>query len=137
MTTQQERKEQALKLMKQLDIFQPYIDGFNEENKVCFYENFGGFWIDQEPSAYKKLKQLEEEYGYTVYAITHESCSFGECYDFLFVSKYKEDWRYSLEKVGPKQYFAQAYTWNKSDDSCSEFGTICVASFGGGIKRIG
>ena len=34
-------------------------------------------------------------------------------------------------------YYAFAYVWNKDDDFCSEFGTIGLKSFGGGIKRIG
>ncbi len=28
------------------------------------------------------------------------------------------------------------YVWNKDDERCSEFGTIGVQSFGGGIRRI-
>ena len=32
---------------------------------------------------------------------------------------------------------AYAYVWNKDDEWCSEFGTISVASFGGGIARRG
>ena len=31
---------------------------------------------------------------------------------------------------------AFAYVWNKDDDQCSEFGSITVQSFGGGIRRI-
>ena len=137
MTTKQERKEKALEMLRQLDIYTPYIQSFNEENRVCFFERFAGFWIDQKPEVYKKMKELEKEYKCTVFAVTHEKFSFGECYDFLFVSHYKEDWKYTLERVGNKQFYAYVYTWNKSDDSCSEFGTICVASFFGGLKRIG
>ena len=33
-------------------------------------------------------------------------------------------------------FYAYAYVWNKSDDFCSEFGTIGIRSFGGGIKRV-
>ena len=32
---------------------------------------------------------------------------------------------------------AFAYVWNKDAADCSEFGDICVKSFGGGIKRVG
>ena len=34
------------------------------------------------------------------------------------------------------QHSAFAYVWNKTDDWCSELGTITVKSAGGGIKRI-
>lgn len=33
-------------------------------------------------------------------------------------------------------YYVSAYVWNKTDDWCSEFGTIGIRSFGGGIKRV-
>ena len=33
-------------------------------------------------------------------------------------------------------FYVSAYVWNKSDDMCSEFGTIGIRSFGGGIKRV-
>ena len=39
-------KEKAIEILKQLDIYKPYIDGFREEDKVCFFEEFAGFWID-------------------------------------------------------------------------------------------
>ena len=36
----------------------------------------------------------------------------------------------------PSQMQNFAYVWNKSNDYCSEFGTIGIRSFGGGIKRV-
>ena len=135
-TTKEERKEKALQVMKELDIYQPYIDGFKEDdNNVCFYENFGGFWAWQDKELITKVKEIEEQYNCTVYAITHEYLEFGECYDFLLVSDYKEEWDYTIEKVDNNKFYAFAYVWNKDDDNCSEFGTIGVQSFGGGIRR--
>lgn len=32
--------------------------------------------------------------------------------------------------------YAFAYVWNKDDEICSEFGTVSIKSFGGGIARI-
>ena len=43
------KKEKAIEIMKKMDIYKPYIKGFRESDKVCFFEGFGGFWIDQEP----------------------------------------------------------------------------------------
>ena len=135
-TTKEQRKEQAIKMLRKLDIFKPYIRGFRESNKVCFFENFGGFWINQEPEIEAKMKEIEEKYNCTVYAITHEFTEFGECWDFLIVSDYPEEWEYSLVKDGGN-FYAFAYVWNKDDEWCSEFGDIALQSFGGGIKRIG
>ena len=134
--TEQERKEFAIELMKKLDIYKPYIKGFQESNKVCFYENFGGFWVYQEPEIEAKMKELEERFEITIYAITHEMTSFGECFSFLYVNKYKEEWSFTLDSEGNRHY-AFAYVWNKSYEDDSELGTVLVQNFGGGIRRIG
>lgn len=84
--TIQAKKNKAIELMKTLDIYEPYIQGFEQEDKVCFYEMFGGYWVEQEKEIYDKMKQLENKYKCVVYAITHEFTDFGELYDFLIVS---------------------------------------------------
>ena len=133
---EQKQKAKAIEIMKQLDIYKPYINDFEKEDKVCFFEQFGGFWVYQEPEVEAKMKELEKKYGCMVYAITHEFTQFGECYSFLIVTKYKEEWNRCVVSEKNKHY-AFAYVWNKDDDWCSEFGTVVVQSFGGGIKRIG
>ena len=140
-TTKIERKEKALEIMKQLNIYTPYIKGFKENDEVCFFEGFGGFWTWQDEELTSKIKEIEEKYNCTVYAITHEFTEFGEFYDFLIVTDYKEEWDNLVEKYQGKNddtntIYALAYVWNKDDDSCSEFGTICLQSFGDGIRRI-
>jgi hypothetical protein len=131
-----EQKAKAIEIMKQLDIYKPYINDFEKEDKVCFFEMYAGYWVYQEPEIEAKMKALEAEYGCKIYAITHEFTQFGECYSFLLVSKYKEEWERSVVTEKDKHY-AFAYVWNKTDDWCSEFGTIVVHSYGGGIRRIG
>ena len=133
---EQKQKAKAIEIMKQMDIYKPYINGFEKQDKVCFFEQFGGFWVYQEPEVEAKMKELEKKYGCIVYAITHEFTQFGECYSFLIVTKYKEEWNRCVVSEKNKHY-AFAYVWNKDDDWCSEFGTVVVQSFGGGIKRIG
>ena len=134
-TTLEERKEKAIEYLKELDIFDEYIKGFEKNNDTCFYENYGGFWTYQDKELLEKQKELEEKYNCTVFAITHEYTEFGECYSFLLVSDYKEEWEYTLEKVDYNKFYAFAYVWNKSADYCSEFGTIGIKTFGGGIRR--
>ena len=76
--TKEQRKEQAIKYLKQLDVYKPYIDGFEKEDQVCVFERFVGFWVYQYPEIYNKMQQVEKEYKCTVYAITHEFTPFGE-----------------------------------------------------------
>ncbi len=134
-TTKEQRKEVALKALKQLDIYKPYIEGFKDNDQVCFYENFSGYWVYQEPEIEAKMKEIEKKYNCTVYAITHEYTEFGECYDFLIVTDYPEEWNEVVCSEGNRHYVF-AYVRNKDDEWCSEFGTIGVQSFGGGIRRI-
>ena len=129
------KKEKAIELMKQLHIYKPYIEAFREKDKVCFFENFGGFYTDQEPEIDEKRVEIEMEHGVLVYAITHEFTEFGECYSFLIVTQYPEEWDSLVISRGNK-HSAFAYVWNKDDDWCSEFGSIGLQNFGGGIRRI-
>ena len=131
----EERKIKAIELLKELDIYEPYIEGFEQENNVCFFERFGGYWVYQEPEILKKMKEIEEEFNCTVYAITHEYTEFGECYSFMLVTRYKYEWDNLLFKDG-STFYAFSYVWNKTNEDFSEFGTIGVRSFGGGITRV-
>ena len=90
--TIENKKQKAIELMNKLDIYKPYIKGFKDKNSVCFYENFGGFWAYQEPELMAKIKEFEEKHNVLVYAVTHEYTEFGECYDFLYISDYEEEW---------------------------------------------
>lgn len=131
------KKEKAIELLKQLNIYKPYIRAFKERDQVCFFEMFGDFWIDQEPEAYAKMKEIENEHNCLVYAATHEYTEFGECWSFLIVTNEPEEWNTLMYSNKHHEYTAFAYVWNKDDDWCSEFGSITVQSFGGGIRRIG
>ncbi len=136
-TTIEARKQKATELLKELDICKPYIEGFVNENKVCFFEQYAGYWVDQEPEVEKKMKELEKRYNCTVYAITHEYLEFGECYSFLLVTDYKCEWKTLVESMGNNRFYAFSYVWNKDYEYDSEFGSIGVKAWGGGICRVG
>lgn len=131
------QKEVALSAMKSLDIYAPYINKFKKDGTVTLFERFGGYYIteDQEPELLKRIRAFEAETGSLVYAVTHNIFEFGECYSFLIISKYEEEWGMTLEEV--KDGYAFSYVWNKDVEYCSEFGHIAVRSFGGGIARVG
>ncbi|MCI8911123.1 MAG: hypothetical protein HFE33_02270 [Clostridia bacterium] len=129
------KKEKAIEILRTLNIYEPYIQGFKDNDQVCFFENFGGYWVYQEPEIETKMHQIEEKHNCTVYAITHEFTEFGELYDFLIVTDHKSEWDTLVYSQG-NTHTAFAYVWNKDDESCSEFGDITIQSFGGGIRRI-
>ena len=134
-TLTQKHKDLATQYLKQLNIYQPYIDIFETDNVVSYFERYIGFWAYQDKELNAKVKEIESTYGCRVYAITHEFTTFGECYSLLIVSKYEEDWAYSLTSE-KNVHYAFAYVWNKTDDSCSDFGTVGLRSALGGITRI-
>ncbi len=129
------KKKKAIEIMKKMDIYKPYIRGFEESNKICFFEQYGGYWAEQEPALYEKIKEFEKEYDCIVYAVTHELTEFGELFDFLIVTDDPDEWDDIVYSEG-NRHMVYAYVWNKTDDFCSEFGSITIQSFGGGIKRI-
>lgn len=135
-TTKLERKNKAIEFMKKIKIFDEYIKGYKENNDICLFEMYAGFWAYQYPELIKKKEEIEEKYNCTVYAITHEITEIGEFYDFLVVTDHKEEWDTLLEHYNSNNYYAFSYVWNVDDDYCSEFGTIWVKSIGGGLRRI-
>lgn len=130
------KKDKAIELMRQLGIYQPYIQDFQENDYVCFFERLAGFWDFQRPDLEAKRKKIEKKYNCLVYAITHEYLGGDELYSFLIVTDYPEEWDNLLQDIGHHEYYATAYVWNKSCEWCSEFGDITVQSAFGGIRRI-
>lgn len=135
-----EQKEIAVRCLEALDIYKPYIRKFKSKAGIpCFFENFAGFYVDQEPEIYNKMKELEEEHGCLVYALVHDINSIGEFWSMLCVPRECEgvdDIIGSFNNSNRNDRWAFTYTWNRTNPMFSEFGDIAVRSFGGGIKRI-
>jgi hypothetical protein len=135
-----EQKEIAVQCLEMLDIYKPYIRKFKSKaGTPCFFENYAGFWADQEPELWQKIKEVEEEYGCLVYAITHNILDSADLWSMLCVPKEcdgVEDILGLINQTNQNEYYAFTYTWNKNYDFFSEFGDIAVRSFGGGVKRI-
>lgn len=130
------KKDKALQLMKQLDIFEPYIDGLKNDGYVCYFERFAGYWDFKDKELEAKRKEIEKKYNCLVYAITHEFLEGDELYSFLIVTDYPEEWDNALQSAGLNKHYATAYVWNKSCEWCSEFGDVLIEHAFGGIRRI-
>lgn len=132
-----EQKEIAIQCLEKLDIYKPYIRKFKSAATLpCFYENFAGFWVDQEPEVYQKVKEVEAEYGCLVYAITHEITDLGETWSMLCVPKSCEGVDEIIGAFNSVEYYAFSYVWNKSNPIFSELGDIVVMARFGGLKRV-
>lgn len=133
----EKQKDKALEVLKQLNIYKPYIKGFRDKGDVCWFENFAGFWAYQDEELTAKIKEFEKEHTALVYAVSHDYTQFGESFALLYISQYEEEWDYCIDKIESNKYYVATYVWNKTDEWCSDFGDIAIISAFGGIKRIG
>ena len=133
----QQQKEVAIKLMETMDLYKPYIKAFKEKCIITLYEDYAGFYIEEtEQELLDNIKEFEKEHECLVYAVTHEYTQFGECYDYLIVPKYEEEWNDLISYSNQTKHVVFAYVVNKDDPWCSEFGDITVNQFGGGLVRV-
>ena len=136
MTDKARQKDIAMQCLKKLNINGAFISCFQNKGMPCFFENYAGFYINQEPDIYEKVKAVEEAYEYLVYAITHELTDYGETWTMLCITDDMEDVDQAIETFSDEDYYAFAYVWNKSNPIFSEFGDVIVRSYLGGLKRI-
>ena len=127
-----EQKLEAIKRMKNLDIYTQAIKEFEKDNVLNKSESGGIlFWLDENEK--KMVKEFEEKYNATVYHLIHNYTEYGELYSFLFVSQYKDDWDYDNEDLNNNR--SLVYVKNIDEDAFSEFGTIGIRSQFGGLIR--
>lgn len=128
------KKAEAIKRMKALDLYKPYITLFTKENKIFLSEMTGGVYeFDDDNELNAKVRVFEEEYNAMVYHVIRTMTQFGELYNFLYVSDYEDEWEMDNDDIADG--YAMAYVWNKTDEWCSEFGSIGVQGKFGGIVR--
>jgi hypothetical protein len=132
----EQQKELAIRCLETLDIYKPYINKFKSAGMPCFYENFAGFWADQEPELYSKIKEVEVEYSCLVYAITHEITNYGETWSMLCIPESADGIEDVIGSFNQREYYAFSYTWNKSNPIFSELGDVVIMARLGGIKRV-
>ena len=131
-------KDIAVKYLRTLEVYEPYVVGFEKLGDVCWFEAQGaGYWAYQNDELMKKIKEIEKKYDILVYAITHEYTEFGEMYSMLYVSEEDESGYYEPHKTAENEYIVDAYVWNVDNSEFSEFGSIAVHSQFGGLKRVG
>ena len=133
----EQQTQVAIKLMETMDLYKPYIKAFKEKGIITLYEDYAGFYIEEtEQELLDNIKEFEKEHECLVYAVTHEYTQFGECYDYLIVPKYEEEWNDLISYSNQTKHVVFAYVVNKDDPWCSEFGDITVNQFGGGLVRV-
>lgn len=130
--TREEMKAEGLKRMKTLGIMKETINQLKDEDLVSMSERNGGlYWLDEQDA--KLVKDIEKKYDGYVYFCIKSATEFGMMLSCLWVSKYKEEWEMDNEDIRQNMVFA--YVHNYDAEFCSEFGTIGVRQFIGGLMR--
>ena len=129
------KKQEAIKRMKMLDLYKPYIMSFEKRNEIFLSEMTGGVYeFHNDAELVAKVREFESEYNALVYHVIHTFTEFGELYSFLYVSDHSDEW--GLDNNDLTFGYAYAYVWNKTDEWCSEIGSIGVRGMFGGIIRV-
>lgn len=131
------QKQQAIDYMRKIGFDAKYINDFASNDTVyCFDSNNLNEVLPINDFIKKWVKEIEETRECLVYAVTHELMFFGECYSFLLVSKYEEDWPLSVRGQNDK-YGDLAFVLNVREEWRSESGYVYLVSYKGKISRIG
>lgn len=127
------KKEEAIKRMKVLGVFNETIRQFQKEDLVSYSEPPMGanYWLDEEQQ--KLVKAFEKEYNALVYFVIRSYTQFGKLDSFLYVSDHEEEWEMDNEDL--EDGYALAYVHNYDMEDFSEFGSIGVQERFGGLIR--
>lgn len=140
-------KKEAVRRMKMMNLHPNTVKDFveceviNRSDRITVHVPMGDgigeipagglYWLNDDEK--NIVKDIEERAKILVYHVSHAYFAFGECYDFFYVSSYKEQWedeRQDLELGNPL-----VYTHNKTVPDFSEFGYIKFKVVYGGVIR--
>ena len=134
-------KTEAIRRLKKLNVINDVVSLFENEDRLYYSKRQNSqfpavlYFLENKDEYVQMVKDFEKETGYLVYHVIETRTSFGKILDFLFVSKYEEDWEYELEE-GNGRFIAISMANNLSDPNCSDMGSIYVRPAIGGIERI-
>lgn len=129
--SKEQRKAKAIKIMRKMGMNKHYVDAFEQGTLYCFNVT-STVQVETSSTLYQRVKELERKDDCTVFAITHEKFSFGECYNFLLVVE--ESFMKPLVTGSVSTQFA--YVWNLDKKHFSEFGPVNIFCYNGQIHRI-
>lgn len=117
-----DKKEEAIKRMKLMGIFDQTIKQFEDEDKVSVSEPPLGacFWIDGE--TLERVENFEKMHNALVYHVIKTYSNLGVTEEYFFVSDYPDEW--DLDKEDIKFQKQMVYVYNVDIPDCSEIGTI-------------
>ena len=132
--SKEEMKAEAIKRMKAMKIFSDTIKMFEKDGTILASEPPLGAYYSLTEQEKELIKEFEKKTNALVYTVIRGGN--GPFTNFLFVSKYKDDWDVDWNCL--KSGIAYAYVYNHEAPDCSESGSIYIMqSPGGGLLRKG
>lgn len=118
----EEKKAEAIRRMKKLDIFPETIRQFEKDGLVSVSEPPLGafFWADEEQQ--EIINEIQQQYHLLVYIGIKAYTEFGQMVSFLYVSDHEEEWADDNYCLAHNE--TVTYTHNSDAPDCSEFGYI-------------
>lgn len=134
MTLKERMKKEAVRRLKELKLYEPALEEYENEDRLYLSERtpYGGilYWADQYPEVMDMVKDIETKYkDYLVYHVLHD----GSGYSFLVVSKYYKECP-ELENRHDSYGF-NAFAVVPYEQGLYDLGDICIKNFGGGLIR--
>lgn len=124
---------ECLTRMEMLNLSKQCINAF-KQGKVWESERIGALYEVNEEEQ-KIINTFEREHqGYKVYHMIHSMPEFGELYSILYVSTEEEEWKQDKQDI--QEGYPFVYVYNKSDNYCSEFGSVTIKKVFGGLIRL-
>lgn len=130
--TREKMKKEALARMKILGLHENALKDLEQED-VVNASFFGALYFLHDGQK-ARVRQFEEESGGLVYHVIQNYTDLGEMLSFLYVSKHEDEWVRDREEL--KDGIPLVYVANLTDEMCSEYGSIGVKPYMGGVLRI-
>ena len=130
--TKEQMKQEALARMKLLKLYSVLLEDF-EDGKISYSEGEFGRLYRVKRKVEEVVQKFENRTGYLVYHVINNDTSIGHMLTLLYVSTEMDEW--AADKQDLQEGCPLAYVENLTYPDCSEFGSVGVKPFNGGVVR--
>lgn len=130
--TKEQMKQEALARMKLLKLYSVLLEDF-EDGKISYSEGEFGRLYRVKRKVEEVIQKFENRTGYLVYHVINNDTSIGHMLTLLYVSTEMDEW--AVDKRDLQEGCPLAYVENITYPDCSEFGSVGVKPFNGGVVR--
>lgn len=131
--TKEQMKQEALARMKLLGLQYNVVRDFEAKEKIYYSLGTLGLLCLAFGGVVEVVQKFENQTGYLVYHVIDNNTSIGRMLTLLYVSTEMDEW--AADKQDLQEGCPLAYVENMTYPDCSEFGSVGVRPFNGGVVR--